>query len=1034
MSKTCRACNAVSPSGARFCAECGAVLSVPQAERRLLTVVFCDLVGSTALSEMLDPEDMRDVLDKYQACCAEAVESAGGSIQQYLGDGVLIYFGYPQSHEDDARRAVGAALQIVKTVAQIGAGAGTPAIAARAGIHTGLALVGEVGRGQHRENLAVGGTPNVAARVQGEAPPHQVVITSATLELVQGFFETQDLGGVELKGIKGRTGLHRVLGQTRAERRIEVAAKHGLTPFVGHDDEQGTIASCWRDAQAGTGRALLLVGEPGIGKSRHVQTAKAHAARSLIMECFCSPDLRNSPLHPFTRTFAELFGFEEADAASARFAKIRAYADRCGLGSDEDLGLLANTMAVQPPPGHPPVSSSATRQYQRTLELVGALIRSRQAPLLLVVEDLHWADSSTIEAIGLLLNALTDTHLLLVATARPEFASPWEGSSRVTTLHLNRLGEAEVRQMILNLTSGVPLPADVTQVLIDRCEGVPLFVEEMTKTVLASGFLVMRDRQLSLQGASADHVIPATLLESLMARLDRLGGSKQMAQVASVFGRGFSAEILATVTDLPAGEFRSSLARLLEADFVRPEADGYIFKHSLLREAAYDSVPKSRRRELHLRVARTFESDFPDTVQGHPELVAHHWSAGGDPDRAAQLWLLAGQGALRRNALVEATGLLRAALAAIQGVPASPQRTLTELDVVLTLAASLINAQGYGTAEVAAMQKRAQELCASVDDLPRRALGLISLWMFEANRARHATALELATTAMELARAAQNEDLLLEAHMGVGLTNFYQANFGVAAENFEQVAAMYRPEAHASHRFQFGNDPASISLGYLSIMRWIIGDQARSLETSREALALAKQLRHPFSEMFALVVAGVHRILSGDLPAAEQIHQECTELCAREGIPAIFVALWAACVRAERGDSSAPEALQMAIGYSRMAGLLNLLPYIEAVRADALSARGDHAQAEERLAASLDEMETTGERWAEAEIHRLHALILERRGADGQDIEACYDSAIACAQRVGARGWEARAIESRGRWLAHRSGTTPDATRRVTED
>jgi len=306
--------------------------------------------------------------------------------------------------------------------------------------------------------------------------------------------------------------------------------------------------------------------------------------------------------------------------------------------------------------------------------------------------------------------------------------------------------------------------------------------------------------------------------------------------------------------------------------------------------------------------------------------------------------------------------------------------------------------------------------------------------MFEANRSRHVTALELATTAMELARAAQNEDLLLEAHMGVGLTNFYQGNFGVANENFEQVVVMYRPEAHASHRYQFGNDPASISLGYLAISQWILGDQARSLETSRKSLALAKQLKHPFSEMFALVVAGVHRMLSVDLSAAEKIHQECNELCAREGIPAIFVALWVACVRAQRGDPSAPEALQMAIGYSRMAGLLNLLPYMEAVRADALSARGDQVQAEELLSASLDEMNATDERWAEAEIHRLRAQILERRGAFAQDIEACYGVAVACAQRAGARGWETRAIESRAGWLGRQSGATAGAARHCADE
>ena len=1012
------------------------MLSVALAERRLLTVVFCDLVGSTSLSEMLDPEDLRDVLDKYQGCCAEAVESAGGSIQQYLGDGVLIYFGYPRSHEDDARRAVRAALQIVKSVAQIEAPPGAPAIAARAGIHTGLVLVGEVGRGQRREQLAIGGTPNVAARVQGEAEPHQVVITSATLQLVQGFFETEDLGAAELKGVKGRTGLYRVHGQTGVERRIEVAVRRGLTPFVGHDIERDIIASCWDAAEAGTGKALLLVGEPGIGKSRHVQMAKQRAKRASIMECFCFPDLRNSPLHPFARAFAGLFGLVETDDPPTRFAKIREYAAQFELGGDEELSLLGNMMSVEPPREHPPLVLSAPRQHQRTLELVVALIHtlSHKDPLLLIVEDLHWADPSTLEAIGLLLGARNDSHLLLVATARPEFACPWLGHPGVRTLNLPRLGEADVRQMILSLTGGLPLPPDVARALVDRCEGVPLIVEEMTKAVLASGSLVIRDERLSVQGSLADHDIPSTLQESLMARLDRLGDSKQLAQVAAVFGRGFSVELLETVADLPEREFKSSLAGLLDADFVRAEADGYVFQHALLREAAYDSVPRSHRRDLHLRVARTYESDFPNTTQAHPELIAHHYSAGGDQERAAQLWLLAGQAALRRNAQVEATELLRAALAALQGLPGSPQRTLAELDVVMTLGPALIHAKGYGAADVEAVCMRAQELCAVVGDVPQRVPALISLWGFQSSRGRHGTALELSATIMDLAQAARNDDLLLEGNLCVGLSNVFLGNFEIAKASFERVVAIYRPEAHASHRFQYGNDPASIALAYLSTIHWFLGDEARSRDVSREAEAFARSLKHPFTEVFALAMAGWHRILCGDLLEAERILHECIELCTREGIPALTPGVMAACLRAASGDPSAPEACQAATDFSRFVGLHVFLPYADAVHADALSARGDHAQAQARLSASLEAMNATGERWAEPEIHRLRGRVLERRGESATEVEGCYRLAVACARRIGARGWEARAEDSLARWLACQSGAAQaSATLDVTD-
>jgi predicted ATPase/class 3 adenylate cyclase len=1016
---TCRTCNAVANADAAFCASCGAALSAPPAERRLITVVFFDLVGSTSLSEMLDPEDMSELLDEYQACCVEAVESAGGSIQQYLGDGVLAYFGYPQAHEDDARRAVQAALQVVDSVARIEAPAGVPAIAARAGIHTGLVLVGEVGRGRHRENLAIGHTPNVAARVEGEAGPHQVAITSATLELVEGYFETEDMGAPELKGVKQKVGLHLVLAQTDVERRFEVAEKHGLTPFVGRDANLEVITTCWHDTEIGKGNALLLVGEPGIGKSRHVQIARKLAERASIMECFCHPDLRNSPLHPFTRSFVGLFGLLESDDPSSRFARIREYAERFGLGGVEDLSLLCNLMSVVPPPEHPPLGMSTARQYQRTLELVVTLINtlSSDEPLLLIVEDLHWADPTTLDALGMLLGAVSDTPLMFVATARPEFLCPWAEHPDLHILNLQRLGEAEVQEMILSLSGGAPLPPEVMEALVERCEGVPLIVEELTKAVLASELLVMDDQQLSVRGSLDDHVIPSTLQESLIARLDSLGESKQLAQIAAVFGKSFPVELLRTVTELPEREFESSLTGLLDADFVQAEADGFVFKHALLRDAAYDSVPRARRRELHARVARCYESLAEHTVQAHPELIAHHYSAGGDQERAAQLWLLAGQTALRRNAQVEAAELLRTALSALEGQPDSPERNLTELDVVMTLGPALINAFGYNAPEVETVCLRALELCSVVGDVPQRVPALINHWGFQCSRARHDDALALSATIMEFAEAAQSDELLLEGNLCVGISNLYLGNLEVAKAAFERVTALYDREAHDGHRFQYGNDPASIALSYLSLIHWFLGDEERSQDLSRESEAFARSLKHPFTEAFALGNVIHHRILCGDLAEAGRVLQETFELCEREAIPAIVPGVMAAYLQAANGDAAAPEALKGAADFSRLVGFLLLLPYIDATQADALSARGDHAEAEACLAASLETMNTTGERWAEAEIHRLHGQILERRGAAAAEIEGAYRLAVESARRMGAHGWKSRAENSRARWL-----------------
>jgi tetratricopeptide (TPR) repeat protein len=661
---------------------------------------------------------------------------------------------------------------------------------------------------------------------------------------------------------------------------------------------------------------------------------------------------------------------------------------------------------------------SATRRYQRTLELVVALIQTlgHEEPILLIVEDLHWADPSTLDAIGMLLGALSDSPLLFVATARPEFACPWAGHPDLNTLNLSRLGEAEVKEMVLSL-SGVPLPPEVMKAVVERCEGVPLFVEELTKEVLGSGLLVMVDQQLSVRGSLDDHVIPATLQESLIARLGRLGESKQLAQMAAVFGRSFPIELLKVVADLPEGDFESSLTGLLEADFVQAEGDGFAFKHALLRDAAYESVTRSRRRELHLRAARTYESHSPLTIESNPELVAHHYGAGGDQDRAAQLWLLGGQKALRRNAQVEATELLRAALAALRDLPDSPERKLVELDCVMTLGPALINAVGYGASEVEEVCLRAQQLCEEVGDVPQRVPALINLWGFQCSRARHSDALALSATIMDLAQASGSDELLLEGNLCVGISNLYLGNLEPAKEAFERVLGMYDREAHAGHRFQYGNDPASIAISYLSLIHWFLGEDVRALELSQESEAFARGLNHPFTEAFALGNAIHHRILCGDFPEAERILQKAFELCAREAIPGIVPSIMAAYLQAARGEPSAPEALQAGTDISRAVGFLVLLPYLDAIHADALSACGNHEAAEVRRSTSLAAMEATGERWAEPEIHRLCGQVLERRKASPPEIEASYRLAVESARRAGARGWEARAEQNLTRWL-----------------
>lgn len=1016
----CRVCSAVVAAGARFCSECGAPVVVPQAERRLLTVVFCDLVDSTALAEQLDPEDLRDLLVRYQACCTEAVEGAGGNVRQYLGDGVLAYFGHPQSHEDDARRAVQSALAIVRAVATLAAPAGAPRVAVRVGVHSGIALVGEVGQGHFRERLAVGDTPNVAARVQAEAGPNEVVMSADTLELVEGFFETVDLGAVRLKGLKEPRGLHRVVRETRVVRRLDAAATRGLTPFVGASGTRDLVAARWKEAEAGVSHAVLLTGEPGLGKSRHVHVVKALAQRARVIECFCSPDLLSSSLHPFLPALSDLIGLADDDDAAARFAKIEGRAEADGVGSADDLALLATLLAVAVPVGHPPVLMSAARQYQRTLELVMALLlgAAREGPVLLVVEDLHWADPSTIELMGQLIQALPTSRLLVLATARPDFTAPWVDRPGVTPLALGRLDADAARQMILTLTGGVPLPDDVVGRLVERSEGVPLYVEELTRAVLSSGDIVLEDNRFSLRGAGAEQVIPATLRGSLLGRLDRLGEGKALAQRAAIIGRTFTADMLAAVADLPASAFEASLLRLLASDIVRRDGEQYAFQHALVRDAAYDSVPKDLRRQLHRDLARSLEERFAPVVAARPELVAYHYGAAGDAARAVPHWLAAGRTALQRNALREAVTLLGSARAALAATPDSPGRVAAELDVVLLQFAALCNLQGYGTPDVEALQQRAQALSEVTDDVTRRCLSLICTSSFEISRARLRVAGERTRTLLALAEAARDDDLQLEGHLYVGIALTYRGHVDEAIPHFHEVLARYRPDAHAHHRFQFGQDPASVALSYLPILYWLRGDTERALAASRESVERAATLRHPFSESWVLSTAGWLRIFMRDFTGAAALLEECRALCAREGLATMALGVLFGYLEVEVGAPDAPARLDAAIGLSRAAGIDLLLPLAEAVLADALSARGDHEAATARIASSLAAVAVTGERYPEPEIHRRHARILARAGAPAEAVEACLVRALDCVERDGTRGWGPRIEEDLASWRA----------------
>ena len=636
------------------------------AERRQLTVMFCDLVGSTALSAQLDPEELRILVQAYQEACAAIITRYTGQIAQYLGDGLLVYFGYPLAHEDDAQRAVHTGLGIVEAIATLSVPRNLRLpfpLQVRIGIHTGLVVVGEMGGGDKRELLAMGETPNIAARVQGEAEPNTVVLSAATYRLVQGLFECQDLGPRTLKGVATPLPLFRVMRESGAQSRFEAAVRTGLTPLVGREEELKLLHRQWERAKVGEGQVVLLSGEAGIGKSRLVQELKDQVVQegATRIELRCSPYHQNSALYPVLEHLQRVLHFEREDSLDEKLRKLEVGARRAVPLQAETIPLLAALLALPHPAGYLPLNLTPERQKQKTQEvLVGWLmLEAEQGAVYSAWEDLHWADPSTLELLSLFLKQIPTARLLVLLTFRPEFTPPWGSRSYLSQLTLSRLDRTQVSEMVERVAGGKRLSAEMVQQVVAKTDGVPLFVEELTKSVLEA---------VGAQGGASLHAlaIPMTLQDALMARLDRLSTVREVAQLGAALGREFSYDVIRAVSPLDETNLQQALARLVEAELLYqrglPPQVRYVFKHALVQDTAYQSLLKSTRKHYHHQIAQVLVSHFPDTITTHPELVAHHYAEAGLSKQAISYWQRAGERAMQLPAYTEAVRFYHLAL------------------------------------------------------------------------------------------------------------------------------------------------------------------------------------------------------------------------------------------------------------------------------------------------------------------------------------------------------------------------------------
>jgi class 3 adenylate cyclase/predicted ATPase len=993
------------------------------AERRHLTVMMCDLVGSTELSARLDPEDLREVIHAYQEVATAEIARYDGHLAMFVGDGVLAWFGYPKAHEDDAERAVRAGLGILEALRQLRPRPDV-SLQARVGVATGVVIVGDlIGKGASQQEMVTGEPPNLVARLQTLAAPNSVVIAPTTRRLLGELFEVADLGLHQLKGFPEPVRVWQVVRENVNEGRFEALRGRHLSPLVGREHELDVLVQAWGQARQGSGQAVLLAGEPGIGKSRLVRALQERVAGDphRRLNHYCSPYHVNSALHPVIVLFERMAKIAADDPPAVRLDKLEAAVEHATRGIDDAVPLLASLLSIPTAERYPPLNLSPQRQMQRTLEVLVLMLETsaREQPVLAVFEDVHWIDPSTLELLGMLIERAPRLPLLVVVTFRPDFDPPWPG--QIPLLTVKRLDSQQGAAMAERLAGGKALPPELLDQIVDRTGGVPLFVEELTKTVLESTLLVDAGDHWELRGPLTSVAIPSTLHDSLMERLDRLSAVKEIAQIGAVIGRSFSRQLLAAVANLPEARLQEGIEQLAASELVfrsgMPPTETYTFKHALVHDAAYQSLLRAKRRRLHGQVGAAIEHHFPTLVESEPEIVARHYTEAGILPTAIDYWRQAAEHAIQRSANTEAIGHLSKGLELVKSLPASPERAEQELALHARLGAALAAARGFSAPEVEAAYSRARQVARELGDPSKGFSAVRGLWVYSFIRADLRGAHELARQLLDLAEREARPDYLVEAHRTLGQTLLYLGEFAASHAHSEQGLALYDPAAHRTHIYLYGNDPGIVCSSYLAYALWFLGRPDEALRHGDEALSRARRLGHPFTLAFALAFAAYLRQHLQDVPATRQLAEEAVAISTEQGFPfwghqETILRGWALARQGEIEDGLAQ--IHKGLDAYRALGSGLARPWFLALLAEVDARAG---RVEEGLAA-LDEamatVERSGERFYLAELHRLQGeLIFARRGPEGTDEAlACYRQALDISRAQGALALELRSAAS----------------------
>jgi predicted ATPase len=949
-----------------------------------------------------------------------------------MGDGVLVYFGYPYAHEDDAERAVRSGLALIEVIGQLRS---EEPLQMRVGIATGLVVVGDiVGEGDAQERGIVGQTPNLAARLQGLAEPNMVMIDQGTRKLLGHLFELRDLGLMDLKGIAGSVPAFAALRARAVESRFEALRASGMTALVGREEEFELLARRWSWAKSGDGQVVLLSGEPGIGKSRLAVALLERLAAEphTRLRYFCSPQHINSALHPIIGQMERAAGLTHADTAGAKLDKLEVVLAQTST-SIVDAALFAEMLSLPNDGRYPVLDLAPQERRQRTLEalLLQLEALARQHPVLIIFEDAHWTDPTSLEALGRVVDRIRMRRVLLIVTFRPEFDPPWIKQGHVTTLTLNRLAQREAAALIDRVAGSIRLAANIRQDIAERADGIPLFVEEITKAVLEAASEGEARRTVAAAPSPA-LAVPASLYASLMARLDRLGPAKEVAQIGAAIGREFPHALLAAVMRMPEAALASALDSLLQAGLlfrqgVPPHAT-YLFKHALVQDAAYGTLLRETRRTLHARIAEALERQFTEIAESQPEVLARHCADAGLIEKAAHLWGKAGQRSLQRSALVEAMEQLTCALAQIADLPAMPALRREEIKLQVALITPLTHVKGYAAPETKAATLRARlliEHAEALGEAPEDPLLLFSvlygLWVASSVAFDAALNRELATQFLTLAEKQRTTVPLTVWHRLMGNTSLFTGEIVEARSHYDQVIRRYDPDEYRPLATRFGQDIGVASLSYRSLAQWLLGYPQAALADADRALEDARAFGHAATLMYALAVTPFTLIHCGGYAEARAQLDEVIALADRKG-----AVQWKAVGMMHQGwllglCGNAPAAvhtINLAVVAYRSTGATLLTPWYLSNLAKAHADLGQFDDAWRCIDEAMRVVKTTEESWCGAEVNRIAGEIVQMSARRGpSEAEAYFRHALAIARAQQAKSWELRAAMSMARLL-----------------